>query len=270
METSPDLLLPLTRTLIMGIVNVTPDSFSDGGRYDAPEAALAHARALVDEGADMLDIGAESTRPGATPVPEADELARALPIVGAVAALGVPVSIDTYKPKVADEAIKAGARIVNDVWGLRRDPDMARAVAYHGVQIVIMHNETSVDEQADAITRIRDGLSCSVDIALGAGIAAGNIILDPGIGFAKTFTQNLHAIARLGELTDMGFPILIGASRKSFIGHILGTDVHERLNGTLAAHLQAVLQGARIVRAHDVAAHVQALRVNDALMAQVT
>jgi dihydropteroate synthase len=255
-----------SRTLIMGIVNVTPDSFSDGGKYATPDAALTHARALVDEGADILDIGAESTRPGAQEVPEADELARALPVVSAVAALDVPVSIDTYKPRVADAAITAGARIVNDVWGLRRDPDMARVVAYHGAQVVIMHNETALDEQTDVIARIRAGLSQSLDTALAAGIAPDRIILDPGIGFAKTFTQNLQAIARLGELTDMGFPLLIGASRKSFIGQILGAEAHQRLNGTLAAHLQAVLQGAKIVRAHDVAAHREALRVTDALI----
>jgi dihydropteroate synthase len=257
------------RTLIMGIVNVTPDSFSDGGQYAGAQAAFTHARALLDEGADILDIGAESTRPGAAFVPEEEELARAIPAVSALVPLGVPVSIDTYKPVVAERALKAGAGIVNDVWGLRRDHGMARVVAAHGAHVVIMHNETTIDPATDVITRIRDGLSTSLDIAFAAGIKPEQIILDPGIGFAKTFQQNLSAIARLGELTDLGFPLLIGASRKSFIGHITGADVHHRLNGTLAAHLHAVLQGARIVRVHDVAAHREALAVTDALLSSV-
>ncbi len=257
------------RTLIMGILNVTPDSFSDGGHFAQTHTALEHARLLIDQGADILDIGGESTRPGAEFVAADEEKARVLPVLTRIVELGVPVSVDTYKAEVAEAALKAGAHIINDVWGLRYDPDMARIVAAYDAGIVIMHNEPAVDDHADAISRIRDGLLRSVDLADKAGIAHEKIMLDPGVGFAKTFMQNMQTIARLSELLDLGFPVLLGASRKSFIGQILGAQVDERLNGTLAAHLIGVQQGAQVVRVHDVAAHREALRVANAIQTSV-
>ena len=256
-------LLAKARPLVMGVVNVTPDSFSDGGRFLDPQAAIAQAERLAAEGADILDIGAESTRPygGATPVSLDEEWQRLNPVLRPVVALGVPVSIDTIKAKVAAWALKAGAAIVNDVWGLQRDPDMARVVAEHGAPIVIMHNRDAADPAIDIIRDVTEFFSRSLEIAWSAGIHRHRIVLDPGIGFGKTAEQSITCIARLHAFTAFGLPLLVGASRKRFIATITPSEPMQRLGGSLAAHLLAVEHGAAIVRAHDVAPTVQALAV---------
>jgi dihydropteroate synthase len=257
------------RTLLMGILNVTPDSFSDGGRFLAPEAALAHGEVLAGEGADILDIGGESTRPGSAQVEADEELARVIPIVRALAArLALPLSIDSYKAAVAEAALAAGARIVNDVWGFQRDPDIARVAAASGAGVVLMHNRLTFDAAVDMLAEVKDFLARSLDIALAAGVAEDHIVLDPGIGFGKTTRQDLMLIARLGDVRAMGFPVLLGASRKKFIGRLTEQpDPMRRLGGTLGAHLMGVAVGADIIRAHDVAAHRDALTVLDAIRA---
>lgn len=261
-----NLHLPLDRTLLMGILNTTPDSFSDGGRFLDEGAAIAQGMRLVDEGADIIDIGGESTRPGASPVSPEDEAARVLPPLRALAArVEIPLSIDTYKAAVARQALAAGARIVNDVWGLQRDPDMARVVAGEGAAVVVMHNRHEADPAIDIMADVRAFLSRSVEIALTAGVAEEAIMVDPGIGFGKTFEQNLICIARLPELRDLGFPILLGASRKSFIGRLLDVEAGGRLFGSIAAHVTGANGGANIIRAHDVAQHRDAIRVSDAI-----
>jgi dihydropteroate synthase len=260
-------LLALGRPVVMGVLNITPDSFSDGGRFLDPGAALDQARRMVAEGADLLDIGAESTRPygDAVAVPLAEEMRRLEPILPEVVALGVPVSIDTVKAKTAAWALAAGATIVNDVWGLQRDPDMAPLVAEQAVPVVLMHNREAADPAIDIMADITAFLSRSLEIAARAGIARERIVLDPGIGFGKTPEQSVIAIARLGELKSFGLPLLIGASRKRFIDRISPAPPARRLGGSLAAHLAAVANGAAIVRTHDVAETVQALRVAAAI-----
>jgi dihydropteroate synthase len=260
-------LLALGRPVVMGVLNVTPDSFSDGGRFLDPGAALEQARRMVAEGADLLDIGAESTRPygDAVAVPLAEEMRRLEPVLPEVVALGVPVSIDTVKAKTAAWALAAGATIVNDVWGLQRDPDMAPLVADQAVPVVLMHNREAADPAIDIMADITAFLSRSLEIAARAGIARERIVLDPGIGFGKTPEQSVIAIARLGELKSFGLPLLIGASRKRFIDRISPAPPDRRLGGSLAAHLAAVANGAAIVRTHDVAETVQALRVAAAI-----
>ena len=260
-------LLAKARPLVMGVVNVTPDSFSDGGRFFDPQDAIAQAERLAGEGADILDIGAESTRPygGATPVSLAEERQRLEPMLRPVVALGVPVSIDTIKAKVAAWALEAGAAIVNDVWGLQRDPDMARVVAEHGAPVIIMHNREAADPAIDIITDVNEFFSRSLEIAWSAGIHRHRIVLDPGIGFGKTPEQSLACIARLHAFTAFGLPLLVGASRKRFINTITPAEPMQRLGGSLAAHLLAVEHSAAIVRAHDVAPTVQALAVATAI-----
>ena len=261
-------LLSLGRPLVMGILNVTPDSFSDGGRFFDADAAIAHAHRLVAEGADMIDIGAESTRPygSVTPVSPEEELRRLEPVLGAVANLGVPVSIDTMKAEVAAHAIAAGAGIVNDVWGLQRDPAMAEVVARHGVPVIVMHNRAAADPQLDIMADVRAFFARSLDIAAAAGVGRTQVVLDPGIGFGKTQDQSITVLARLKELDAFGLPLLIGASRKRFIDHVSPAPPDRRIGGSLAAHLAAVANGARIVRTHDVAETVQALRVAAAIV----
>jgi dihydropteroate synthase len=253
--------------VVMGVLNVTPDSFSDGGRFLDLGAALDQARRMVAEGADILDIGAESTRPygDAAAVPLAEEMRRLEPVLPAVVALGIPVSIDTIKAKTAAWALAAGATIVNDVWGLQRDPDMAPLVADQAVPVVLMHNREAADPAIDIMADITAFLSRSLEIAARAGIARERIVLDPGIGFGKTPEQSVIAISRLGELKSFGLPLLIGASRKRFIDRISPAPPDRRLGGSLAAHLAAVANGAAIVRTHDVAETVQALRVAAAI-----
>jgi dihydropteroate synthase len=267
---SPDRLarlLALGRPIVMGVLNVTPDSFSDGGRFLDPAAAIDQARRMIAEGADVLDIGAESTRPygGAVAVPIAEEVGRLAPVLPAVVALGVPVSIDTMKAEVAAWALAAGAAIVNDVWGLQRDSGLARVVAEHAVPVIIMHNREAADPSIDVIADICTFFSRSLDIAARAGIARQSIVLDPGIGFGKTPEQSVTAIARLPELGSFGLPLLVGASRKRFIDKVSPAPPDQRLGGSIAAHLLAVAGGAAIIRTHDVAETVQALRVAAAI-----
>jgi dihydropteroate synthase len=260
-------LLAKARPLVMGVLNVTPDSFSDGGRYLDPQAAIVHARRLAAEGADILDVGAESTRPygGAVRISLEEERARLAPLLSDVVALGVPVSIDTLKAAIAAWALDLGAAIVNDVWGLQGDADMARVVAEHQAPVVIMHNRMSVDPAIDIVVEVTDFFRRSLDIAARAGIPRQRIVLDPGIGFGKTPEQSLICIARLNAWREFGVPLLVGASRKRFIHSIAPSEPMDRLGGSLAAHLLAVENGATIVRVHDVAATAQALAVASAI-----
>jgi dihydropteroate synthase len=262
-----DRLIAERRPAVMGILNITPDSFSDGGRFIDPAAAVAHARQMIDEGADIIDVGAESTRPyiGAEAVSLDDEIARLTPVLRRVIELGTPVSVDTMKAKVAAWALEQGAAILNDVWGLQRDPDMARVAAAHGVPIVVMHNRERPDPALDVIADIEAFFRRSLEIAAKADVPREHIVLDPGIGFGKTPEQSIEAIARLAELKHFHLPILIGLSRKRFINSVSPSKPHERLGGSLAANLMAVRAGADILRVHDVADTLQAVRVMNAI-----
>ena len=262
-------LLARRRPLVMGILNVTPDSFSDGGQFFDPAVAVAHARRMAGEGADILDVGAESTRPyaGAKPVGLDDELARLAPVLPEVVRLGLPVSIDTIKAKVAAFALERGAAILNDVWGLQRDGDMARVAAEHGVPVIVMHNRATVDPALDIMADVRAFFGRSLELAARAGIARERIVLDPGIGFGKTAEQSITMIARLSELREFGLPLLMGLSRKRFIDSVSPSKPSERIGGSIAANVLSVLGGADIVRVHDVAETVQALRVTAAIRA---
>jgi dihydropteroate synthase len=253
--------------LVMGVLNVTPDSFSDGGQFIAPQTAIAHARQMVADGADILDIGAESTRPygGMQPVGESEEKARLSPVLGAVVGLGVPVSIDTLKAPIAAWALDQGAAIVNDVWGLQRDSQMAPLVAARGVPVIVMHNRQAADPAIDIVADVLAFFARSLEIAAQAGIAPDNVVLDPGIGFGKTPEQSMTCIARLAEFRTFGRAILLGASRKKFINTVTPSQPQERIGGSLAAHLLGVENGAAIVRVHDVKETVQALRVAAAI-----
>jgi len=251
---------------VMGILNVTPDSFSDGGAFISPERALEQARSMIAAGADIIDIGAESTRPyGSQPVTVEEELRRLEPVLSEVAALGVPISIDSMKAAVVAWALDRGVALANDVWGLQRDPAMARLIAERNVPVVVMHNRDSADPGIDIMADIATFFTRSLDIAAAAGIAQDKIVLDPGIGFGKTPEQSMTALARLGELRSFGLPILVGASRKRFIASVTPSEPQQRLGGSIAAHLIAARNGAGIIRAHDVAETVQALRVAAAI-----
>jgi dihydropteroate synthase len=262
-------LLSPGRPLVMGVLNVTPDSFSDGGRFLDPTVAIAHAAAMARQGADILDIGAESTRPYGDPVSVSaeDEKARLATVVLEVVKLGVPVSIDTIKASIAAWALDQGAAIVNDVWGLQKDPDMAPLVAKRRVPVIVMHNRDAADPGIDIVADVMAFFTRSLEIAARAGIARESIVLDPGIGFGKTPEQSIICLARLAEFKSFGLPLLVGASRKRFINSVTPSPPHERIGGSIAAHLLAVQSGAAIVRAHDVAETVQALRVSAAIEA---
>ncbi len=271
-KSAPNVLAELLapgRPLVMGILNVTPDSFSDGGRFFEPGKAVAHARDMAAQGADIIDIGAESTRPYGGPVPVSadDEKTRLATVLPAVIAIGVPVSIDTIKASIAAWALDQGAAIVNDVWGLQRDPDMAPLVAKRGVPVIVMHNRELADPAIDIVADVNDFFSRSLEIAASAGIARECIVLDPGIGFGKTPEQSITCIARLAEFKRFGLPMLVGASRKRFISTVTPSTPDERIGGSISAHLLAVEKGAAIIRAHDVAETVQALRVAAAIEA---
>jgi len=254
---------------VMGVLNVTPDSFSDGGQFTAPERALAQARRMIADGADIIDIGAESTRPyGSEPISTGEELKRLQPVLADVVALGVPVSIDSMKSAVVAWALDQGAVIANDVWGLQRDPGMAGLVAAREVPVIIMHNRDHADPAIDIMKDIAEFFARSLAIAASAGISTDRIVLDPGIGFGKTPEQSMIALARLGELRSFDLPILVGASRKRFISTVTPSEPQQRLGGSIAAHLLATQNGARIIRAHDVAETVQALRVTAAIREQ--
>jgi len=259
-------LLAKPRALVMGVLNITPDSFSDGGEFLDPARALAQAERLIADGADILDIGAESTRPyGATPISAHEEMTRLALVLPALARLGVPVSIDTMKADVAAWALDQGAAIVNDVWGLHRDGAIAKLAAERGVPVVVMHNRDAADPAIDIMDDIAAFFERSLELAARAGLPHKRIVLDPGIGFGKTPEQSMTALARLGELSQFGRPILVGASRKRFIASVSPSEPRQRIGGSLAAHLLAVQNGARIIRAHDVFETVQALRVTAAI-----
>lgn len=260
-----------SRPAVMGILNLTPDSFSDGGRFQAFDAAIAHAKSMVVAGGDIVDIGGESTRPSATPVPEAQELARVADVLGALADLvDVPLSIDTSKAAVAARAIESGAAVINDVWGLQKDPDMAAVAAETEAALIIMHNREEKDERVDILADIRRFFDRSLALAAKAGIPKEVIILDPGIGFGKTSRQNVEAVARIPDLKAYGLPILVGASRKAFLGSLTGDGIEATLIGTVAANLVAAAAGASIFRVHDVAEHVAALRIFHSMHGNIT
>jgi dihydropteroate synthase len=259
-------LLSRAHPAVMGVLNVTPDSFSDGGQFIAPERALEQARRMIAEGADIIDIGAESTRPyGAKPVPAEAELERLRPILAEIVSLGVPVSIDSMKSAVVGWALDAGASIVNDIWGLQRDPDMATLLAVRNSPVIVMHNRDRVEAGIDIMQDIAAFFARSIEIATSAGISLVNVVLDPGIGFGKTPEQSMTALARLNELSVFGLPLLVGASRKRFISSVTRSEPSQRLAGSIAAHLVAAQGGARIIRTHDVFETVQALRVAAAI-----
>ena len=257
------------RTLVMGILNVTPDSFSDGGQFQTVLTARDHADALAAEGAAVIDIGGESTRPGHMPVPADEEQARVLPVIGALRGrLSIPISIDTYKASTARVALAAGAEIVNDVWGLQREPDIARVAADHGAPVIAMHNRETIDGGIDIVSDMLAFFERTLAIARRAGIADADIVLDPGIGFGKTWEQHLESLRRLPEIRALGFPLLVGVSRKSLLGrlHDRETAPRDRLLGSIAGHVLAGTLGADIMRVHDVREHVEALAVVDAVM----
>ncbi|AEI46057.1 dihydropteroate synthase [Paenibacillus mucilaginosus] len=257
------------RTLIMGILNVTPDSFSDGGRYIDPASAVERAKQMLEEGADILDIGGESTRPGFAPVPLEEELRRVLPAIRAIreAGIKVPISIDTYKAETARQALEAGATWLNDIWGLQRDEAMARVAAEYAAPIVLMHNRTE-PVYANFIQDVVDDLQRTVERARAAGIAEEQIILDPGIGFAKTYEQNLQLMNHLERIVGLGFPVLLGTSRKRMIHQTLQLPPHDVVEGTAATVALGVAQGCRIMRVHDVRAMRRVADMTDAIIRQ--
>jgi len=251
-----------TRPVIMGIVNVTPDSFSDGGLFATREAALAQAKKLVSEGADIVDVGAESTRPGHTPLTADEEWARLAPLLAAlVNEAGAPVSIDTYKAETARRALALGVCLVNDVWGLQRDPKMAPTIAEAGAAVVIMHNRETAAPEIDIVADMKRFFARSLDIARRAGVPERHILLDPGIGFGKSREQNYEALRAIPELLALGFPLLIGVSRKSLFKGLGDGLLEGRLVGTLAANLLAARAGAQVFRVHDAAEHRAAFDV---------
>ena len=248
-------------TYIMGILNVTPDSFSDGGKFQGVDAALKRAEIMVAEGADILDIGGESTRPGFTPVSETEEMERILPIVEAVKKrIDIPISVDTYKSKVAETAIHAGADLINDIWGLKADERMAEVIAKYKVACCLMHNRNNTIYESFVEDLKKDLREC-LAIAKKAGIADENIILDPGVGFAKSYEQNLIVIRSMEQLKELGYPVLLGASRKSVIGLTLDLPSEERLEGTLVTTVAAVQKGVSFVRVHDIKENKRAIEM---------
>lgn len=254
--------------LIMGVLNVTPDSFSDGGRHVALDAALAAAHAMAEDGAAIIDVGGESTRPGAPPVDAAEEQDRVLPIIAALAKEGkVVLSVDTYRAETARRAVEAGAHIINDVWGLQKDPELARTAADTGAGLVLMHTGRERQKLPDVIADQFSFLQRSVEIARAAGVDDSQIVLDPGFGFAKDPPENIEIMARFSEMAQLGFPLAVGTSRKRFIGHFTGRDVGERDIATAATSALLRLKGASIFRVHNVAASRDALRMADAMLA---
>lgn len=254
------------RTLIMGILNVTPDSFSDGGRYNTVDKAVRQAIKLVEDGADIIDIGGESTRPGHEQITVEEELARIIPVIEAISQeLDTPISVDTYKAEVARRALEAGAHILNDIWGFKLDPAMPALAAEYGVPVILMHNRPEIN-YTDFIPDVLADLIASVNIALEAGVAKDNIILDPGIGFAKTKTHNLQLMNRLSEVTALGYPVLLGTSRKSFIRAVLDLPVDDVVEGTAATVALGVAAGCDIMRVHDVKQMKRVARMCDAIV----
>ena len=255
-------------TKIMGILNVTPDSFSDGGAFAEPDEAVAHAIEMQAEGADFIDVGAESTRPGFTPLTEEEEWSRLKGILPLLSkSISVPISVDTYKAKTAELALNNGAKVINDIWGGLADPEMFRVLAGSGAAYILMHNSTETPLLGkDVVQEVRQQLQNRVESALHAGMSERQIILDPGVGFGKTQAQNLELINRIDEMRIDPFPILLGPSRKSVIGHVLGLPVSERLEGTAAIVAVAIMRGTDILRVHDVRSMVRVAKMTDALI----
>ena len=254
------------QTYVMGILNVTPDSFSDGGRYNRMDAALFHAEEMIKEGADLIDVGGESTRPGYTVIPDQEETERVAPVIEALTGrFDVPVSVDTYKSSVAEAAVAAGASLINDIWGLKADPDMASVAARTGAACCLMHNRKEANYQ-DFRKELISELQERVELARSAGIPDDRIILDPGVGFGKTYEMNLQAIAHLEEVRAMGFPVLLGTSRKSVIGRTLDLPADQRLEGTLVTTVLGVQQGCAFIRVHDVKENKRAVQMTKAIM----
>jgi dihydropteroate synthase len=262
----------MTVARLMGVVNVTPDSFSDGGRFLAPQRAIAHARELVADGADLLDVGGESTRPGARAVSAEEELERVAPVLAALDGVGVPVSIDTSKVAVAEAALDAGAEIVNDVTALRQEPALAGICARRGCRVILMHMQgtpRTMQENPtydDVVDDVRAFLAERIEFAVGEGIREERIWVDPGIGFGKTVDHNLELLRRLGELRELGRPVVVGTSRKRFIGALTGREVDDRLGGTIASNVLALRAGADVLRVHDVGAMRQAALVAESIL----
>ena len=255
------------RTLIMGILNGTPDSFSDGGRYNTSDAAVAHAKQMIEHGADIIDVGVESTRPGHTQISVADEIERMKEILLPVLEVStVPVSVDTYRAETAEFALSHGAHILNDIWGLKYDKDMAAVAAKYDVPVIIMHNQNHTNYD-DIIDDMKAFFFSSVDLALKEGVKPQNIWLDPGIGFGKDYAQNVEVIQRLGEITVYEYPVLLAPSRKGFIGTILNElPAEERDEGTVATCITGMIQGVDMVRVHNVEMHKRAITVADVLL----
>lgn len=254
------------RTYIMGILNVTPDSFSDGGNFNSVDKALEHATKMIKEGVDIIDLGGESTRPGHNYVDVDEELRRVIPVIKKLKEkLNIPISVDTYKAKVADESLKLGVDMINDIWGLKKDKDMASVIAKHNAYVCIMHNQDNTEYDKDIMECIKEFLLESINIGIKAGIDKNKIILDPGIGFGKTYKQNLEVLKRLGELKTLGYPILLGTSRKSVIGNTLDLPPKERVEGTIATTVLGIRDGVNIVRVHDVEKNLRAAKMADAI-----
>lgn len=255
------------KTYIMGILNFTPDSFSDGGKFDDIDSALGHVKEMIEAGADIIDIGGESTRPNHTPVGEGEEIKRVIPIIKAVREkFDIPISIDTYKANVAEKAIEAGADLINDVWGFKKDKDIANVAAKYNVPCCLMHNRENEDYK-DLMEDILEDLRESIKIAKDAGVKDENIILDPGIGFAKSHEQNLETMNKLERLKELGYPVLLGTSRKRMIGFTLDLPVEERVEGTVATTVIGIMKDAcDFVRVHDVLENVRAAKMTDAIV----
>jgi dihydropteroate synthase len=254
------------KTVVMGILNVTPDSFSDGGRFNHLDLAVQHARQMESDGADIIDIGGESTRPGHLPVDLDEEIARVVPMIQAVRKqTNLPISIDTYKAETARRALDAGADIINDIWGAKADPEMAKVAAEYQVPIVLMHNRNN-NHYNRIIEDMKQDLQESIDRVLDAGVAPENIILDPGIGFAKDDRQNLYVMNHLEALHELGYPILLGTSRKGFIGRVLGLPVDQRVEGTGATVCLGIAKGCQMMRVHDVREMVRMAKMMDAML----
>ncbi|WP_285823786.1 dihydropteroate synthase [Schaedlerella arabinosiphila] len=254
------------RTYIMGILNVTPDSFSDGGRFQDLDAALRHGEEMLQNGADLLDVGGESTRPGHVRITEEEEIRRVVPVIRRLKQeFDVPISVDTYKSQVARAALEAGADLVNDVWGLKYDPDMGRVIAEYGVPCCLMHNREKAEYRA-FLPEVLEDLRESVYLAKAAGIREEQIILDPGIGFGKNYEMNLEMLKNLGELNRLGYPLLLGTSRKSVIGLTLDLPADEREEGTLVTTVMGVQSGCSFVRVHDVKANARAVKMTEAIL----
>lgn len=259
----------LNQTYIMGILNVTPDSFSDGGKFDQLDKALYQAEKMLQEGADIIDIGGESTRPGFAYVPSEEEIERTIPVIeGIQKRFDTVISIDTYKAETARAAIKAGASLVNDVWGLKRDDEIANVIAQARVACCLMHNRTNT-EYVHFMQDMKADLEESMELARKAGISKDQIILDPGVGFAKSVEQNLEAIGKVGELLEFGCPVLLATSRKSVIGKTLDLEVDQRLEGTLVTTVMGVMAGCSFVRVHDVKENKRAIQMTRAILDQV-